>query len=235
MRNRAAAEEPSRPPLVGGVEAGGQKFVCAIGRGPDDLHAETRIPTSSAAETIAHVIAFFAAHASRSPLAAIGIASFGPLDLRPGSRAFGWITTTPKPGWAQTDLAGPLREPWCLDRELGGHPVGVAIHHQASVIGKNRAPQVIRIDVAHAVALELELAVDRAQRNVRVNHRAEVVLEAGQRRLLGMAAAADARRALQPQHLGAGLGEIRRAGEPVVSGADHDEVMGHPSSGPATQ
>jgi len=55
---------------------------------------------------MAHAIAFFEAY--RSDLMALGIASFGPLDPRPGSASFGWITSTPKPGWAHTDLAGTL-------------------------------------------------------------------------------------------------------------------------------
>ena len=91
--------------LVGGVEAGGTKFVCAIGRGRD-IVAETRIATTRPAETLAAVAAFFAGH---GPLAALGIASFGPVDLDPRSPSYGFVTTTPKPGWAHTDLAGSLR------------------------------------------------------------------------------------------------------------------------------
>ena len=91
--------------LVGGVEAGGTKLVCAVGRGRDVM-AETRIATTSPAETLADAIAFFKDHA---PLAALGVASFGPIDLDPRSPAYGFITTTPKPGWAHTDVVGPLR------------------------------------------------------------------------------------------------------------------------------
>lgn len=91
--------------LVGGVEAGGTKFVCAIGR-ERDIVAETRIATTRPAETLAAVAAFFAGH---GPLAAAGIASFGPVDLDPRSPSYGFVTTTPKPGWAHTDLAGSLR------------------------------------------------------------------------------------------------------------------------------
>jgi fructokinase len=90
---------------VGGVEAGGTKFVCAVGHGRE-VTAETRIPTTSPAETIAGTIAFFKDH---GPLAALGIASFGPVDLDPRSSTYGFITTTPKPGWAHTDVVGPLR------------------------------------------------------------------------------------------------------------------------------
>lgn len=91
--------------LVGGLEAGGTKFVCAVGR-EREVVAETRIPTTRPAETLAAAIAFFEAHA---PLAAVGVASFGPIDLDPRSPIYGFITTTPKPGWARTDVVGPLR------------------------------------------------------------------------------------------------------------------------------
>jgi fructokinase len=91
--------------LVGGVEAGGTKFVCAVGR-DREIVAETRIATTSPAETLAAALAFFRRQGS---LAALGIASFGPIDLDERSPTHGFITTTPKPGWAHTDVAGPLR------------------------------------------------------------------------------------------------------------------------------
>ena len=95
--------------LFGGVEAGGTKFVCAVGTGPADLRARVEIRTSSPQETITLVAAFLAEQAKGERLAAIGIGSFGPVDLRPGSPHFGFITSTPKPGWQMTDLAGPIR------------------------------------------------------------------------------------------------------------------------------
>jgi fructokinase len=95
--------------LVGGIEAGGTKFVCAVGTGPGDVQAEVRVPTTSPAETLARVVAFFSEQAVRVPLAAVGVASFGPVDLDARSPAFGFITTTPKPGWRGVDLLGPLR------------------------------------------------------------------------------------------------------------------------------
>lgn len=91
--------------LVGGVEAGGTKFVAAVGRS-SEVVAETRITTSTPRETLAAVLAFFQAH---GPLAALGVASFGPIDLDRRSPTYGFITTTPKPGWAHTDLVGPLK------------------------------------------------------------------------------------------------------------------------------
>jgi len=91
--------------LVGGVEAGGTKFVCALGR-DGEIVAETRIATTSPAETLAAALAFFKHQGSP---AALGVASFGPIDLDERSPTHGFITTTPKPGWAHTDVAGPLR------------------------------------------------------------------------------------------------------------------------------
>ncbi len=97
--------------LVGGIEAGGTKFVCAVGTGPDDIRAETRITTSKPDETIAHAVDFLRTEQARhGPLAAVGIASFGPIDPDPASVSFGHITSTPKPGWSNTDLVGPVRQ-----------------------------------------------------------------------------------------------------------------------------
>lgn len=95
--------------LVGGIEAGGTKFVCAVGTGPDDVRTEVRMPTTTPEETLERVVAFFAGQAARAPLAALGVASFGPVDLDARSPTFGCITTTPKPGWRGVDLVGPLR------------------------------------------------------------------------------------------------------------------------------
>lgn len=93
--------------LYGGIEAGGTKFVCVIGSGPDNILAEERFPTTTPDETIARSIAFFQRHGG--DLAAIGIGSFGPVDLNPHSPTYGYITTTPKPGWAQADLRGRIQ------------------------------------------------------------------------------------------------------------------------------
>jgi fructokinase len=94
---------------VGGLEAGGTKFVCAVGTGPHDVRAKVRIPTTTPVETLSRVVTFFADQASRAPLAALGVASFGPVDLDSRSGTYGSITTTPKPGWQHVDLLGPLR------------------------------------------------------------------------------------------------------------------------------
>jgi fructokinase len=91
--------------LYGGIEAGGTKFICAVGTGPHDLQSMESIPTTTPVETIKQVTKFFQLHEG---LASIGIGSFGPVDLNPSSPSYGYITTTPKPGWAYTDLAGGI-------------------------------------------------------------------------------------------------------------------------------
>lgn len=90
---------------LGGIEAGGTKFVCAVGHPPDELEL-AEIHTTTPEQTIARVIEFFRA---RSPLRAIGIASFGPVDLDPTSPSFGFITWTPKLAWRNFDFAGSIR------------------------------------------------------------------------------------------------------------------------------
>ena len=115
-------------PTYGGIEAGGTKFVCAIGSGPDDLREEIRFPTTRPEETIAQAIAFFREQAQKAELAAVGIAAFGPVDPDPTSPTFGYITSTPKPHWANTDLAGAVRTalgvPVGFDTDVNGAALG---------------------------------------------------------------------------------------------------------------
>jgi fructokinase len=91
--------------VYGGIETGGTKWECAIGTGPDDLRATATIPTTTPEETIGQVVAFFE---REGPVAGIGIGSFGPIDQKPGSVTWGHITSTPKPGWANTDVGGEI-------------------------------------------------------------------------------------------------------------------------------
>lgn len=96
-------------PLYGAIEAGGTKFVCAVAREPLQPLAETRIATSTPAATLDAALTFFAEQERvHGKLAGIGIASFGPVDLRPDSPRFGHILDTPKAGWSQTNLTAPF-------------------------------------------------------------------------------------------------------------------------------
>ncbi|MCP5396009.1 MAG: ROK family protein [Sphingomonadaceae bacterium] len=93
-------------PIYGLVEAGGTKFVLGIASGKDDVRETVRIPTTTPDETIRAMVDWFLA---RGPVAAVGVASFGPIDLDPASTRYGHITETPKPHWSGTDLVGPLK------------------------------------------------------------------------------------------------------------------------------
>jgi fructokinase len=116
--------------LVGGIEAGGTKFVCAVGTGPDDVREELRYPTTTPQETIGRAVEFFRAQRQRfGELAAIGVASFGPVDPDPASVKYGYITTTPKAGWRDTDFAGVLQ------RALG-LPVGFDTDVNVAALGE---------------------------------------------------------------------------------------------------
>ena len=110
----------------GGVEGGGTKFVCVVGTSPDDIRAETRIPTASADETLTTVVGFF----SDRDVDAVGVAHFGPLDLDPASPTYGHVISSPKPGWSGADVVGTLGEalgvPVGLDTDVNGAALGEA-------------------------------------------------------------------------------------------------------------
>ena len=118
-------------PIFGGIEAGGTKFVCAVGTAPDQIKAEIRYRTGTPADAIGRAVRFFVEQAGAEPLSAVGIASFGPLDPNPRSPTFGYVTTTPKPHWAQTDFAGSLHR--ALDV-----PVGFDTDVNIAALGENR-------------------------------------------------------------------------------------------------
>lgn len=116
--------------LLGAIEAGGTKFVLAVGPSPDTITARHVIPTRDPATTLAEAAAWFAA---QGPVSALGIGSFGPVELDPASPQWGFVTTTPKPGWAGTDVARHLA------RALGGVPVGFDTDVNAAALAEHRA------------------------------------------------------------------------------------------------
>jgi fructokinase len=109
----------------GGIETGGSKWECAIGTDPDDLRAAETIRTTTPRETIDRAIAFFE---REGPVGAIGIGSFGPIDQKPSSPTWGHITTTPKPGWAHTDVGQEMRRrlsvPVAFDTDVNAAALG---------------------------------------------------------------------------------------------------------------
>jgi len=92
--------------LYGSLEAGGTKFVCAVGDENFNVVEKTQFPTTTPIETIDKTIEFFSKFDN---LAGLAIGSFGPIDIDKNSKTYGFITTTPKPHWANVDLLGALR------------------------------------------------------------------------------------------------------------------------------
>jgi fructokinase len=116
-------------PILGGIEAGGTKFVCAVGNAPQNILAEIRFPTTTVEATLGRAIDFFRKQQTlHSKLLAIGIAAFGPLDPNPMSPSFGHITSTPKPGWQNADILGPIRQAFPVaigfDTDVNGAALG---------------------------------------------------------------------------------------------------------------
>jgi len=123
----------SEVPLYAAVEAGGTKMVCAVGSAGHGSRETVRISTAGPDATVRRMVEFFRAAEERyGALKAIGIASFGPLDLEAASPTYGAITTTPKPGWQGTNL------PRLLGEALG-IPAGINTDVNAAALAEARA------------------------------------------------------------------------------------------------
>lgn len=92
--------------LVGSIEAGGTKFVCAVGNEDYSIKDSVHFPTTTPEETLQKAIDYF----KQFDIEALGIASFGPIELRKNSPKYGYITSTPKPGWKDTNFIGKMKE-----------------------------------------------------------------------------------------------------------------------------
>jgi fructokinase len=125
MGNTRSEEQP----LLGGIEAGGTKFNCVIGRGPHDIHERASFVTTAPERTFAQVRDFFIhGREKHGVLAALGIASFGPVELNERSDTYGFITRTPKPAWSSTDIVGyfkkELKVPISFETDVNGAAMG---------------------------------------------------------------------------------------------------------------
>jgi fructokinase len=115
---------------LGGIEGGGTKFICSIAEHPTaEPEVRVRIDTTTPDETLGKMVRFFVENQERYPLRALGVASFGPVDLRVGSATYGYITETPKPGWRNADVLGALRSRFDL-------PIGFDLDVNAAALGE---------------------------------------------------------------------------------------------------
>ena len=115
--------------IIGGVEAGGTKFNCVLAESPECILERATFATTTPQQTLEAVIAFFRAGEQRhGRLQALGIASFGPVELDPATPAFGHITQTPKPHWSHVPILPRLREalavPVAFETDVNGAALG---------------------------------------------------------------------------------------------------------------
>jgi fructokinase len=124
----AATDADHAMALCGGIEAGGTKFVCAVGARPHTLEASTLIPTTTPTETLQRVIAFFQPYALRS----LGLATFGPIDLDRASSTYGRILSTPKLAWQGCPIGGivqtALGVPVAVDTDVNAAALAESIY-----------------------------------------------------------------------------------------------------------
>ncbi len=117
--------------LYGGIEGGGTKFICTVASGPQNVIDEVRFATTTPQETLQQVCTFFTPYVKAQRIKSIGLGSFGPVDTDPLSPTFGYITTTPKPNWANTNILGILKSAL-------GVPIAIDMDVAASALGEYR-------------------------------------------------------------------------------------------------
>ena len=92
--------------LIGAVEAGGTKIVCGIGNAAGEVLERVSFPTEQPEKTVGRIIEYF----RDKNVSAIGFGSFGPINIDSSSPQYGYVTTTPKPGWSYYPVLPELRE-----------------------------------------------------------------------------------------------------------------------------
>jgi fructokinase len=106
--------------MLGAIEAGGTKMVVAVARDAAAILARHELPTAAPAETFAAIAEFLSKHA---PFDAIGVASFGPVEVNPSAPNYGAILKTPKPHWSGASFADALKRfncPVAIDSDVNG-------------------------------------------------------------------------------------------------------------------
>ena len=120
---------------IGALEAGGTKMVCAIGDETGTIYEQESFPTVTPEETLPQLLDYF----KGKEIEALGIACFGPIDLDRDSDTYGYITTTPKTAWMNTDIAGYfancLNVPVGFDTDVNGSLLGEGTYGQAKGLG----------------------------------------------------------------------------------------------------
>ena len=110
--------------LIGGIEAGGTKMVCAVADENGNLKDRISMPTRQPKETLGELVSYL----KKWEISALGIGCFGPLDLNPCSDTYGYITKTPKAGWENCNIVGIFKEalqiPVGFDTDVNGAILG---------------------------------------------------------------------------------------------------------------
>lgn len=120
---------------LGALEAGGTKMVCAIGDETGKIYEQVSIPTTTPEETMPKIIAYF----QDKNIEAMGIAAFGPVDVKPDSPTYGSILDTPKLPWRNYSILNILKEafpiPMGLDTDVNGSCLGEMTYGSAKGLG----------------------------------------------------------------------------------------------------
>ncbi|WP_264191181.1 ROK family protein [Fictibacillus halophilus] len=110
--------------ILGAIEAGGTKFVCGIGNENGDIIEKISFPTTTPEETLKLVTDYF----KGKQIEALGVGSFGPIDLNQESSTYGFITSTPKKHWKNVNLLGELKKhidvPMAFDTDVNAAALG---------------------------------------------------------------------------------------------------------------
>ncbi|WP_270333238.1 fructokinase ScrK [Ligilactobacillus acidipiscis] len=134
--------------LLGSIEAGGTKFVCAVGNEDYQIKDQVQFPTTTPEETLQKTVDYFKQFDAK----AIGIASFGPIEIRQNSPKYGYITKTPKPGWQDTDFVGYLKKqlnvPMFFTTDVNGSAYG---EYQMALLANERVNSLVYYTIGTGV------------------------------------------------------------------------------------